>query len=127
MLRLAALAMLALLLAGCATRGAAVAEGARFTLAPGEQVSLPDASTLRYAGLANDSRCPPDVMCIRAGDADALFQHSADGSGAPVTLNTERQRSARIGRWRLQLLELAPRGTPPVATLRIDAHGTVAP
>jgi hypothetical protein len=127
MLRIAALAALALL-SGCTTDGAVVT-GSDFTMTAGEQVSLPDASRLHYIGIANDSRCPPDVTCIRAGDADVLFDHAADG-GAPsrIALNTERTRSAALGKWQLQLVGLAPRGTPPAVTLRIDAgNGMVAP
>jgi hypothetical protein len=127
MLRFTALAVLALL-SGCVTTGAVIA-GSDFTMSAGEKVSLPDASTLHYIGIANDSRCPPDVMCIRAGDADVLFDHAANGNAASrITLNTERQRVATIGPWQLQLVELGARGMPPVATLRIDAgNGTVNP
>ena len=127
MLRFTALAVLALL-SGCATTGAVIADS-DFTMSEGEQVSLPDASTLRYIGIASDSRCPPDVMCIRAGDADVLFDHAVNGSTASrVTLNTERQRSASLGKWQLQLVDLATRGSPSVVTLRISAgKGTVNP
>ena len=127
MLRSTALAAL-LLLSGCATDGAVIT-GRDFTMAAGEQVSLPDASALRYAGIANDSRCPPDVMCIRAGDADVVFDHATEGrAAARITLNTERARSAALGKWQLQLVSLAARGMPPVVTLRLDAgNGTVTP
>lgn len=120
MLRVTAFATLAML-SGCATNGA-VAAGGDFTMTAGAQVLLPDASRLRYIGIANDSRCPPDVMCIRAGDADVLFDHAAPGSApSRITLNTEHTRSTALGNWRLQLVELAARGTPPAVTLRIDA------
>jgi hypothetical protein len=127
MLRFTVLAVLALL-SGCATTGAVIANS-DFTMSSGEQVSLPDASTLRYIGIANDSRCPPDVTCIRAGDADVLFDHAVNGSAASrVTLNTERQRAATLGRWQLQLVDLATHGAPPNVTLRIRAgNGTVNP
>jgi hypothetical protein len=127
MLRITALAALALL-SGCATDGVVVT-GNDFTMAASEQVSLPDASRLRYIGIANDSRCPPDVMCIRAGDADVLFDHATAGSApSRIALNTERTRSATLGKWQLQLVGLASRGTPPSVTLRIDAgNGMVAP
>lgn len=125
MLRFTVLAALALL-SGCATTGAVIADS-DFTMSAGGKVSLPDASTLRY--IANDSRCPPDVMCIRAGDADVLFDHAASANAAVrITLNTERQRSAALGPWQLQLVDLAARGTPPVVTLHISAgNGTVNP
>jgi len=88
----------------------------------GQQVSLPDASTLRYAGIANDSRCPPDVQCVRAGDADVLFDHALQGSTHRVTLNTERLRATTLGAWQLQLIDLAP-GDAPRVTVRIEANG----
>ncbi|GAB3090053.1 hypothetical protein [Lysobacter terrae] len=120
MVRLLALSAL-VLLSGCAT-SAGIAPGQSFALAVGEQVVLPDASTLRYAGIANDSRCPPDVQCIRAGDADVLLDHAAGGAVTRITLNTERTPSTVLGPWRLQLLELAP-GDAPRATFHIDANG----
>jgi hypothetical protein len=127
MLRLTALATLALL-TGCATTGA-VTTGSDFMLAAGEQVALPDASRLHYIGIANDSRCPPDVTCIRAGDADVLFDRAVPGSApSRITLNTERTRSAALGTWQLQLIDLAARGNPPSVTLRIQAgNDTVTP
>lgn len=119
MSRLLALGVIAAL-SGCASSGA-VGAGQVFTLAVGQQVSLPDAATLRYAGIANDSRCPPKVQCIRAGDADVLFDYRRGGAtAARIVLNTERARSAAIGAWRLQLIDLA-RGDAPDVTLRVDA------
>lgn len=122
MVRLLAACML-IALSACAT-GGAVAPGQDFTMAAGERVALPDASTLRYLGIANDSRCPPDVQCIRAGDADVLFDYSA-GVGTPtrIVLNTGRTPSTVAGRWRLQLVALAP-GPAPRVTVRVD---TAAP
>jgi hypothetical protein len=127
MLRVTAMAAL-VLLTGCTTNGI-VTTGSDFTMTAGEQVSLPDASRLRYIGIANDSRCPPDVMCIRAGDADVLFDHAAAG-GEPsrIEMNTERTRSAALGKWQLHLVDLAARAAPPLATLRLEAgNGTVTP
>ena len=112
-------------LAGCASSGAA-SPGSDFAMAAGQRVALPDASTLRYTGIGNDSRCPPDVQCIRAGDADVFFEHAAATGTARLTLNTERNRSLPLGAWRLQLVDLAPRGNPPVAVLRIEANNETA-
>jgi hypothetical protein len=121
MSRLLALAVLATL-SGCASSGA-VTPGQDFSLSVGQQVALSDGSTLRYAGIANDSRCPPDVQCIRAGDADVLFDHTAhQGSTLRVTLNTERLRATAIGAWHLQLIDIAP-GAAPRVSARIEATG----
>jgi hypothetical protein len=116
MIRSLALAT-SLLLAGCATTRP-VPVGVDFTLSPGERVALPDASMLRYAGIANDSRCPPGVQCIRAGDADVLVDHVRDGRVARIVLNTERTRSAPLGDAQLQLIE-AGRGATAPATFRL--------
>ena len=116
-----ALVMLMCCLTVCASgggvpRGESVVPGESFALSVGQQIVLPDAATLRYVGIANDSRCPPKVQCIRAGDADVLFDFTSSGTApARITLNTERVRTTNIGVWRLQLLELAP-GDMPRAT-----------
>lgn len=106
------------LLAACAS-GDEVRPGATFTMAVGQTLSLPDATRLRYEGIANDSRCPPAVQCIRAGDADVLFTIMARHSATPLVLNTERGTSADLGPWRIWLLDLQPGAAPP-ATLRLE-------
>ena len=129
MVRLIAIAA-SVLLSACATTSAGVSSGQNFALAAGERAELPDASALRYIGIANDSRCPVEVQCIRAGDADVLLDWTpgrtdgtaANGAAKRITLNTERTTSAELGRWRLQLVELAP-GATPRATFRVDAVG----
>ncbi|GAB3357952.1 hypothetical protein [Lysobacter tyrosinilyticus] len=110
------------MLSGCAT-GGSVAPNQDIALTVNQQVTLPDATTLRYVGIANDSRCPPKVQCVRAGDADVLFDYADKGAPASrVTLNTERILSTHIGAWRLQLVALAP-GANPQVTVRIEARG----
>lgn len=121
--RLASMLLLTAAMLGCASGGAArsVSLGQPFTMQPGERVSLPGDASLRYLRVANDSRCPPDVQCIRAGDADVLFEfvpHSG-GETAQVTLNTENAPSAPIGAWQLQLVTLEHGGSPR-ATVRVD-------
>lgn len=111
------------ILSGCASSGTVTA-GRDFHLSVGQQVALSDGSTLRYAGIANDSRCPPDVQCIRAGDADVLFDHAFQGSTHRVTLNTEHLRATTLGAWQLQLIDLAP-GVAPRVTVRIEANGAM--
>jgi hypothetical protein len=41
----------------------------RVVLAPGQQTSVPGAGDIRFEGVANDSRCPGDAICVWAGDA----------------------------------------------------------
>lgn len=112
----------AVALGACASGGARGAKsGEPFTLVPGEAVTLPDASTLRYLRVTQDSRCRPTVQCIRAGDADVAFEFTASG-GAPVPVNVNIPESpqASMGAWRLQLLALAF-DDPGQATVRVDA------
>ena len=121
--RLASMLLLTVAMLGCASGGTgrSVPLGQAFTLKPGERVSLPGDASLRYLTIANDSRCPPDVQCIRAGDADVLFEftQNAGGSAGKITLNTERMPSAPIGAWKLQLVTLE-QGDAPRATVRVD-------
>ena len=122
MTRLLLLASAAILLGGCASGGAQGATpGEAFTLAPGEEVTLPDKATLRYVRIVQDSRCPPGVQCIRAGDADVSFEFTdASGATAPVNLNLPESPQATLGNWRAQLLSLEF-GDGAHATLRVDA------
>ena len=122
--RFLALGLLAML-CGCASSGA-ITVGQDVTMAVGQQLALPDASKLRYTGIANDSRCPPAVQCIRAGDADVLFDHTPQGgSTARITLNTERTRTTTIGTWQLRLMDLVGDDAPR-ATIRLDASNETA-
>jgi hypothetical protein len=51
-------------------------------LAHAQSVSLPDGSTLRFAGVKSDSRCPMDVMCVWAGDATIAISLTSPSGGA---------------------------------------------
>ena len=117
------LATAAVALGACASGGAHNAKpGEAFTLMPGEAVQLPDASTLRYVQVAQDSRCRPTVQCIRAGDADVAFEFTSPGGGPlPVNVNLPESPRATMGAWRLQLLALAF-DEPAQATVRVDAQ-----
>jgi len=111
-------------LVACASGGAAheIAFGQPFTMQRGERVSLPGKAALRYVELLDDSRCPADVQCIRAGDATVAFEFTpAGGVPVKVDLNTDAPTSATIGDWQLHLLSLA-RGEEPEATVRVEAR-----
>lgn len=93
-------------------------------LAVGERFTLPDAAQVHYVGIANDSRCPPAVQCLRAGDADVLFDLIVPGAEpSRIVLNTERAPAADAGPWRLHLAQLAP-GEHPLVTLRVATRDT---
>lgn len=116
------LATAAMTLGACASSGAhSATPGEAFTLAPGASARLPDASTLRYVRVTQDSRCPPKVQCIRAGDADVVFEFTpAGGTASEVHVNLPESPKATIGSWRMELLTLEF-GDAPRATVRVDA------
>lgn len=67
----------AVLLAGCSAAPATTPSKetsmtSSATLLPQRTVAVGPAATLRYDG-ANDSRCPPDVRCITAGEISYKF------------------------------------------------------
>lgn len=91
----------------------------------GQSLALPDGSTLTYTRLAADSRCRPDVQCIRAGDADIELQWKPAAGNAQVQLLNSDPRnlqgaahSARLGDWQVTLKALDWH-EPPVATLTV--------
>jgi len=116
-------ALLALLLAvglsACAS-APKVALPVEARLHPGQKMALPDSARIIYVGTVNDSRCPPDVQCVHAGDADVRLRFQKTDAMLDVVLKASEQGQPRaIGDWRVTLLGLAP-GTRPAATLRVD-------
>lgn len=102
--------------------GTGVTDGTEFTLQVGESAKLADASQLRYVRLVEDSRCPPDVQCVWAGDAIVAFQWTpASGAAQDFELHTGLEpRTQAIGGRTLTLKSLA-RGAQPAASLVVDA------
>ena len=86
----------------------------------GERVMLADRANLRYIGVANDSRCMPDVQCIWAGDAEVQFEWSMGDATRTFSLHTGKDpKQQTLGERRLALVSLA-RGDAPEAHLRIE-------
>jgi hypothetical protein len=108
--------------AGSSSRSAS--PGASFAMSPGESVRLPDASTLRYVRVVADSRCPPDVQCIRAGDAELLFELApAQGESRQVTVKLPQAPTAALGTWTLRVESLSFEA-PQQATVRLEESTT---
>ena len=98
-----------------------IATGESVSIQQGETVRLPDGATLRYVTVTQDSRCPPDVQCIRAGDADIEFAFTPPGGTATtVRPNLPEAPTATIGAWRLTVEKLGF-GDAPAVTVKIDA------
>jgi hypothetical protein len=96
-----------------------IASGTSMSLRQGETVRLPDDATLKYVAVTQDSRCPPNVQCIRAGDADIAFEFAGGATARAVTLNLPESPTASMGAWRLTVESLEFGQMPPV-TVRID-------
>jgi hypothetical protein len=111
--------------------GPSVPLNERFTLAPSEAVRVGGGDvTLRFVGVAGDSRCPADAVCITGGDAIVAVRvteagrasrdyelHTGDSSRAAVE-----HRDLRIELVELQPYPFSSRPFPPAdyrATLRV--------
>lgn len=96
--------------------------GADFEMGVGEQVSLGGLGMLRYARLIGDSRCPPDVQCIWAGDAEIGFDWTPNGGKTEsFSLHTGSEpRDKALAGHVLELKSLA-RGGNPRAALKLRA------
>lgn len=93
----------------------------------GQSLALPDGSRLTYLRVVADSRCRPEVTCIRAGDADIeLGWQPGTGAGATAVLNTDARNlqgapnRTHFGPWQVALAGLDWR-QPPVATVSVAA------
>lgn len=98
--------------------GTDAAKPDRFEMIPGQRHAFGDAGTLRYVAVTSDSRCPPDVQCVWAGDATVAFEWLPTG-GKPESfaLHTGLEpRSHPIAGHTLRLVSLQ-RGLEPAAVL----------
>lgn len=110
------MAMLFLLLAACAVAAQTARVGREFKVRAGRTVTLDGGSLrVRFVRVAADSRCPVDVTCIWAGNAEVLFEVGGRGwrGKRTLTLNTnaspERPNEGTYERYTLKLVGLAPR------------------
>ena len=85
--------------------------GQRFTLGFGESVSIGNAiATLTFEEVVQDSRCPSDVTCIRAGDV-TLRLATANTEGVTMvelTIGDRGEPAASFDGFTVTLLEVAP-------------------
>ncbi len=108
----------AMILTSCAPSPTEVAPGPEFELAPGRSVQLAGTGIiLSIVDVANDSRCPVDVVCVTAGNAEVRFRVRGEGDERVVSLHTMQEpRAVTVGAIRLELVSLAPpnrAGAPP--------------
>lgn len=124
----AAMAVLAACASGPRLPVPHIAMGEDFALAVAQTAVIAgEPLTVRFAGVADDSRCPVGVQCIRAGEAKVrIVMHAAAGEATEVVLATAPAdaQSAAYGAYDVRLVSLAPQprvGVTPayVATLRV--------
>ena len=102
----------------------------RFTLAPGEIALVPGAEiSVRFDGVADDSRCPGDALCILGGDAVVRVAVLDGSSMSAYELHTGSLQPVRHGDLTLSLAELQPypfSSLPPIAAAdyRATLHAT---
>ncbi len=82
-------------------------------LAVGEASPVSDARlVVRFDGVAADSRCPADAMCVVAGDATVRLQVSPSGSDKGTVrtyeLHTGNMRPVQHDDITIELVELSP-------------------
>lgn len=113
-------AALGLLLLGACTSATAPNLGEEFQLAVGERVSIPEENLwLRFLGVASDSRCPSDVVCVWEGDGAALIEVAPlVGDSKTDTLHTTLDpKVISLGLLELGLIQLDPY---PISTSTIE-------
>lgn len=66
--------------------------------------------TLRFSSLISDGRCPIDLRCFWAGNAEVKFVFAADGMESKFSLNTYSgfTRDTTLSDYRIGLINLTP-------------------
>lgn len=76
--------------ASCADNPSGQALGQKFTLKVSESATImAEGLKLRFDDVLSDSRCPSDVQCIRAGEAEVRLIVTQNGVDTPLTLVEE--------------------------------------
>lgn len=95
--------------------------GREFTLKVGKYVEVATAYfTVTFNGITQDSRCPRDVVCVRAGSVTAEIEvRASDGRSATpkLTIGDDGSRTAQFGSYVITITDVRPY---PVSTTAID-------
>jgi hypothetical protein len=79
---------------------------------------------VRFVKMVEDSRCPRDVQCIQAGNAEIRVRVSRGKRADVLTLNTDtRKETPTFEGYEFRLLALTPE---PRSNIRINPSGYVA-
>jgi hypothetical protein len=109
-MRSIALILLLLATAGCDNPTApSTPLNTEFTLARGDARRIEDTSIeVRFNGVANDSRCPADVLCVTGGDAHVQIRVVSGLSARDYVLHTGDREPVTHDTFTIHLVELAP-------------------
>ena len=113
--------------AGCAGGMTQVPAGQDYQLAPGAEAALAGADrTVAFVTMVNDSRCPSDVVCVTAGNAEIRLRLSGGGVDTTFSLNTTTPpKEATIGGVRLELVGLEPYPKASVPKVPADYRAAI--
>ena len=108
-----------------------VEAGSPFDLRVGEEAAIAGTDVrIRFDGVRQDSRCPSNVQCVWAGDAEAAFRITTPAGSTDLVLHTNGQpRSANAGGHLIRLESVRPHpaegsSIPPdeyIVTLAVSA------
>jgi hypothetical protein len=94
-------------------------DGKEFTLRQGESIQLAGSrSTLHFLAVPEDSRCPADVQCIWAGNAQLSLR--LDDSTFAINTTVE-PREAVVAGFRFELVQLTSRAQGDTMPVRYSA------
>lgn len=87
--------------------------GQEFSIKVGQQLTLEGVDLqVKFTGVPQDSRCPTNVNCIWAGNAEVALGLIHDKCDTIITLNTHRATGAgdesKVGNFRIKLIKLDP-------------------
>ena len=87
--------------------------GQQFAIKVGQELKLADADLqVKFVAVSQDSRCPADVNCVWAGQAEVVLnvKHNNCTSALTLTLPKNNQASdeGKAGGFRLKLVKLDP-------------------
>jgi hypothetical protein len=78
-----------------------------FTLAPGQSQAVAG-TTLTFAAVTSDSRCPANATCVTAGDATVRVDLSRRGLSSSHLLHTASKQPVTTNDLTIELVEVAP-------------------
>ena len=118
--------ILALALAACGAQGTEPALGENIALRFGASVTIPgDSVAVRFTDVTSDSRCPSNVQCVWAGEAETVFTVGATQQ-VTLTLGADAKKATAIARGhQITLLALKPYPTSTATIAKSDYIATI--